>query len=172
MNLIGGPPSIDRSINLSIYPSSFVCLEKLTNRKRRLLITLKEISTVHRGAGKLSIPSVLARVENGLYLVVARSINLRRAKSKYSLRLAAEILMMGNLCIIATSFSEIIFIFNSLATQLLVFYVYFLLEKRSRLSWSLENCFEATAAAEIVIIILCICTYFRLNVFQEARGVS
>ena len=79
MNLIGGPPSIDRSINLSNYPSSFVCLEKLTNRKRRLLITLKEISTVHRGAGKPSIPSVLARVEKDLYLVIARSVNLRRA---------------------------------------------------------------------------------------------
>ena len=119
MDLVGGSPSIDLSIHLSIYPSLFVCLEELTNRKRRLLNcnTLQEISTVHRGIGKLSIPVVLARVENGFYLVAARSINLRRAESKLSLLLFAQILRVGSLCIyMPRAYPVTIFILIFLAT--------------------------------------------------------
>lgn len=120
--MVGGSPSIELSIHLSIYPSLFVCLEKLTNRKRRLLNTLQEISTVHRGIGKLSIPVVLARVENGFYLVAARSINLRRAESKLSLLLFAQILRVRSLCIyMPRAYPVTIFILIFLATQQLFF---------------------------------------------------
>ena len=70
--LIDGPPSIFRSIHLSIFSSSNERLEKLTNRKRRL----------HKHSGRnsqqltmelasLVCPPVLSWFENVHYLVLA-----------------------------------------------------------------------------------------------------
>ena len=68
---------IDLSISLFFYHRS-CALKKLTNRKRRC-ITLKELSTIHHGIGKLSTSFSLSWFENGQYLVVVRhnTIDLR-----------------------------------------------------------------------------------------------
>ena len=61
---------IDLSISLFFHHRS-CALRKLTNRKRRC-ITLKELSTIHHGIGKLSTSFSLSWFENGQYLVVVR----------------------------------------------------------------------------------------------------
>ena len=68
---------IDLSISLFFHHRS-CALKKLTNRKRRC-ITLKELSTIHHGIGKLSTSFSLSWFENGQYLVVVRhnTIDLR-----------------------------------------------------------------------------------------------
>ena len=68
---------IDLSISLFFHHHS-CALKKLTNRKRRC-ITLKELSTIHHGIGKLSTSFSLSWFENGQYLVVVwhNTIDLR-----------------------------------------------------------------------------------------------
>ena len=69
------PQSIYLPIYLSIHPSVFVCFGEADKSEETINLILwrefpRDISTAHHGAGKHSIPSVLAWFENDRYFKV------------------------------------------------------------------------------------------------------
>ena len=102
-----------------IYTHHHSCaLKKLTNRKRRC-ITLKELSTIHHGIGKLSTSFSLSWFENVQYLVVVRhnTIDLRACGELDTVGIALK-LFAGSLCVVCTPFlsqikSLLIYIFTA-----------------------------------------------------------
>ena len=91
-----GPPSILLSINFSIF-SSYFWGDLVTDWNRQLIFLFPnaDISTIHRGVGKLRNSCIsLTRYENDMYLVLRALcwwLRVQRTRSTYYLLLMAMV---------------------------------------------------------------------------------